>query len=52
MLIDWTSEDRELSINTNFIDFGFADSGRFSDSKQLTLRNKFPFPVQASWSLL
>lgn len=51
MLIDICSP-RDITINQDFVDFAFADSGRISESKQLTITNKFPFPVEVNWALL
>jgi len=52
MLQDCTSEKRELQLNVETIDFAFTNSGRSSETKQITLTNKFPFPVRVDWTLL
>ena len=52
MLIDITSETRDVRASADFLDFNFAESGRFSESKSLIIFNKFPFPVDVDWALL
>ena len=52
MLIDITSETRDVKVSADFLDFAFAESGRLSESKQLTVFNKFPFSVDVNWALL
>jgi len=52
MLQDCTSERRELQLNVESIDFAFTNSGRTSEPKQITLTNKFPFPVRVDWTLM
>lgn len=52
MFIDTTAESRDVRANVDFLDFNFAEAGRISESRQITLHNKFPFPVQVDWALL
>jgi hypothetical protein len=52
MLIDITAEGRDVRVSADFLDFNFAESGRFSESKSLTVYNKFPFSVDVNWALL
>ena len=37
MFLDVTSEDREIRLNADFLDFNFTHVGRISDSRQLTM---------------
>jgi hypothetical protein len=52
MLIDITQLGRDLRFSHDFIDFSFAESGRISESRLLTIDNKFSFAVNVSWELL
>ena len=52
MLQDCTSDKRDLTLDVDCIDFNFTHSGRFSEPKQIVLKNKFPFPVRVDWTLL
>lgn len=52
MFIDVKKADRELRFSQDFVDFAFAESGRISESKTVTLFNKFPFSVDVDWALL
>ena len=52
MLIDYTSAGRDLRISQDFIDFSFTESGRFSDTRQVTVENNYPFKVEVTWNLL
>ena len=52
MLTDVTSIERDIRLNQDFIDFAFAESGRISESKQLTVENKYPFSIDVNWALL
>jgi hypothetical protein len=52
MLIDITTEGRDVRVSADFLDFNFAESGRFSESKSLTVFNKFPFSIDVNWALL
>lgn len=52
MLSDITSESRDVRVSVDFLDFNFAESGRISESKSLTMFNKFPFSIDVNWALL
>ena len=52
MFIDITSQQRDVRFNQDFIDFSFAESGRISESKSITLENKQPFSINVNWALL
>jgi hypothetical protein len=52
MFSDITSDTRDVNLSSDFIDFAFSHVGRLSESKQLTLKNKFPFAVDVNWALL
>lgn len=52
MFIDATSEILPVRANQDFVDFAFTESGRISDSRQLTLNNHHVFPVEVNWTLL
>jgi len=34
------------------LDFAFAESGRISETRTVTLDNAYPFPVDVNWALL
>lgn len=52
MFTDITSQQRDVRFNQDFIDFSFAESGRISESKSITLENKQPFSINVNWALL
>lgn len=52
LLQGFASEKRDIHLSHETFDFGFAESGRISESRQLTLNNKFDFPVKIDWALL
>lgn len=52
MFSDVTRHDRDVRVNQDFIDFAFAESGRISESKSLTVENKQPFSINVNWALL
>ena len=52
MLLESSSETRDVRVLEDFLDFNFSDFGRMSESKPLTLVNNFPFDVTANWTLL
>ena len=52
MFLEMSAESRDLSLREEFIDFGFTDHGRVSESKAITFDNKFPFDVTVNWVLL
>lgn len=45
MFLESTSENRDLKLREDYIDFGFTECGRVSEGKTITLDNKFPFEV-------
>ena len=52
MFSDVTSVQRDVILSADFIDFAFGQTGRFSESKQLSVENKFPFSIEVNWALL
>lgn len=52
MFIDITNHQRDVRFNQDFIDFAFAESGRISESKSLTIENNQPFSINVNWALL
>lgn len=45
MFLETVSENRDLKLREEFIDFSYTECGRVSDGKMITLDNKFPFEV-------
>ena len=45
MFLEMSADYRDLSLREEYIDFGFTDHGRVSESKSITFDNKFPFDV-------
>ena len=52
MLQSNTSELKDLKFSAEYIDFGFTLHGSLSEDRQITIHNKFPFPVRVDWTLL
>ena len=52
MLQEMWSERRDVRIVEDFLDFNFAEFGRLSETKNLTVQNGFPFEVKVNWVLL
>lgn len=52
MFLEMNSDLRDLKLREEFIDFSFAECGRLSESKYVTIDNKFPFDVSVNWVLL
>ena len=52
MLLSSAAMTRELRLSEDSINFNFTENGRLSESKQLTLENKFGFPIAIDWTLL
>ena len=52
MFLEMVSENRDLKLREEFLDFAYTECGRVSDGKMITIDNKFPFEVQISWQLL
>ena len=49
MFLEMSSENRDLKLRDEFLDFSFTECGRVSEGKMITLDNKYPFEVQISW---
>lgn len=49
MFLEMSSENRDLKMREEFLDFTFTECGRVSEGKYLNIDNKFPFEVQISW---
>jgi hypothetical protein len=52
MLLDPASENRDVRLKEEFLDFQFTERNRFSEPKIVTLENRFPFEVKVNWELL
>lgn len=52
MFLEQTSDNRDIKLREDFIDFGFTECTRVSEGRQITIDNKFPFEVQVNWVLL
>ena len=52
MLLGSAAATRELRLSDEAINFNFTENGRLSESRQLTLENKFGFPISVDWTLL
>ena len=52
MFADISAPARDVRFSQDFLDFAFADSGRISESKSITLDNAFPFAIDVDWALL
>lgn len=52
MLYDSAAPQRELRLSDGSVNFNFTENGRLSESRQLTLENKFNFPIAVDWTLL
>jgi len=52
MLLSSASDRRDIHFSSDIVEFGFTEHGRLSESKQLSLENKFGFPVKVEWTLL
>ena len=52
MLLGSAAQTRDLRLSDDQINFNFTESGRLSESRQLTLENKFNFPIEVDWTLL
>ena len=52
MLLNCAAASRDLRLSDDSINFNFTESGRLSEGRQLTLENKFNFPVTVDWTLL
>ena len=52
MLLGSAAANRELRLSEESVNFTFTENGRISESRQLTLENKFNFPINVNWELL
>lgn len=52
MFLEMSSENRDLRLRDEFLDFAFTECGRISDGKVITMDNKYPFEVNVNWVLL
>lgn len=52
MLLSAAAPTREIQMSDEAINFGFTESGRLSESRVLTVSNKFGFPIAVDWTLL
>jgi hypothetical protein len=52
MFLEMSSENRDLKLRDEFLDFAFTECGRLSEGKVITLDNKYPFEVNINWVLL
>jgi len=52
MFIDIRAAGRDVRVSQDFVDFAFAETGRISESKSVTLYNNYPFSVEVNWALL
>ena len=52
MFTEVTKDSNQIQLGTDFIDFSYGQTGRFSESKQLQCKNKFPFAIDVNWNLL
>lgn len=52
MFVDPMSDVLPIKVSSDFVDFAFTESGRYSDSRQMTLTNSHAFPVEVNWTLL
>ena len=52
MLLGSTATTRDLRLSDESINFHFTENGRLSESRQLTLENKLPYPISVDWTLL
>jgi hypothetical protein len=52
MLLEVNSGNRDVKVLEDFLDFNFAEFGRMSETKNLTVVNNFPFEVTVNWVLL
>jgi hypothetical protein len=52
MLYDSAAQAREIRLSEGSVNFAFTENGRLSESRQLTLENKFNFPISVDWTLL
>ena len=52
MLLAASENVKDVRLSTDSLDFAFTEKGRLSESKSLSVENKFAFPVMVNWTLL
>jgi hypothetical protein len=52
MLLSVSAPGRNVRLSVDQIDFGFAERGRVSAQRSITMENKFVFPIKVNWHLL
>ena len=52
MLLAASENVKDVRLSTDSLDFAFTEKGRLSESKSLSVENKFGFPVMVNWTLL
>lgn len=52
MFLEMHSDNRDLRLRDEFLDFAFTECGRLSEGKIIVLDNKYPFEVNVNWVLL
>lgn len=52
MFLESNSENRDVKIRDEFLDFAFTECNRLSESKVVNFDNKYPFEIQINWVLL
>ena len=52
MLLASSADNKEIKFSQDFLEFGFTDHGRISESKQINIENKFGFAIKVDWVLL
>ena len=52
MLLASSAPNRDIRLSEESVNFNFTESGRLSESRMLTLENKFNFPISVDWTLL
>lgn len=45
MFLEVTSENRDVKLKDEFLDFAFTECNRLSEGKLVTFDNKYPFDV-------
>ena len=49
MLLESTSNSREVWLEVENIDFNYCDYGWASDFKEITIHNDYPFSIWVHW---
>jgi hypothetical protein len=45
MFLEMSSENRDLKLREEYIDFSYSEYGRVSEAKTVNIDNKYPFDV-------